>query len=160
MLTNGSPAPDFDLFLPDGAKLTLAEHLRAGPVVLYFYPADFTPVCTAQACMFRDFEEDLAARAVRIVGVSPQDESSHAKFRDQFRLPFPLVADPERRVIRAYGATWPLGIGVRRISYFIGTDQVIRDSVVADFSIERHMQFVERVIAAVGKVDPGAAPTA
>ncbi len=151
MLTKGTAAPDFEFTLPDGTKSTLAAHLRAGPVVLYFYPADFTPVCTAEACMYRDFEEELAVRGVRIIGVSPQDEASHARFREQFRLPFPLVADPDRRVIRAYGATWPLGIGVRRISYLIGADGKVIDSVVADFGVERHMDFVQRVLRELGR---------
>lgn len=151
MLAVGAPAPDFTVMLPEGGSATLAGLLRAGHVVLYFYPADFTPICTAQACMYRDVEEEFTSRRVQVVGVSPQSEESHRRFRDEFRLAFPLVADPDRAVIRAYGATWPLGIGVRRISYLIGPDQRIADSVVADFSLERHMDFVQRVLARLGK---------
>jgi len=151
MLSKGTAAPDFEFITPEGGRSTLRAHLTAGPVVLYFYPADFTPVCTAEACMYRDFEEELAVRGVRIIGVSPQDEASHTRFREKFRLPFPLVADPDRRVIRAYGATWPLGIGVRRISYLIGADGLVIDGVVADFGVERHMDFVQRVLRQFGE---------
>ena len=157
MLTTGTIAPDFDVTMPDGGRNSLAGLLRLGHIVLYFYPADFTPICTAEACMYRDFEEELATRGVRIVGVSPQDEASHARFRGQFRLAFPLVADPERKVIRVYGATWPLGIGVRRVSYLIAPDQRIIDSVVADFGVTAHTEFVERVLRTLGKT--GVAPT-
>ena len=159
MLNIGDVAPDFAVTLPSGARATLGGMLKSGPVVLYFYPADFTPVCTAEACMYRDFEGDLTERGVQVVGVSPQDEASHAKFRDQFRIAFPLVADPQRAVIRAYGASWPLGIGVRRVSYLIGISQLIEDRVVADLRVSEHVAFVERVLARVAKAPDAQTPT-
>ena len=127
--------------------MTLASLLADGPLVLYFYPADFTPVCTREACMFRDVHPELTAAGVRIFGVSPQGESSHAAFRAEHDLPFPLLADADRRLVKAYGASGPFGIGVRRVSYFIAADGRVADREVADLRVARHQGFVERVLA-------------
>ena len=80
MLKEGSRAPSFTGTDQTGKRVDLAELLETGPVLLYFYPADFTPICTAQACAFRDRAEDLARHDVQIVGVSPQSEGSHQRW--------------------------------------------------------------------------------
>jgi peroxiredoxin Q/BCP len=77
--------------------------LRGTPVVLYFYPRDDTPTCTAQACGFRDAWEDIAATGATVLGVSPDGAASHAKFRKKFHLPFRLVADEDKSIAKAYG---------------------------------------------------------
>ena len=92
MLKVGDTAPDFELKDQDGQVHTLDTLLADGDGIVYFYPADFTPVCTAQACAFRDNFDGVAALGANIVGVSPQSESSHKKFADQFQLPFPLLS--------------------------------------------------------------------
>jgi peroxiredoxin Q/BCP len=146
MLKIGSPAPDFTLMDQDERRFSLSEALVDGPLILYFYPADFTPGCTREACSFRDMEHDLATAGLRIVGVSPQSAETHRRFRASLQLSFTLLVDSDKSVIRAYDADGPLGIGVRRVSYLIDTDRHIADAVSADFRIGKHETFVERVL--------------
>ncbi len=146
MLDNGSKAPPFELVDQDGRKHTLASLLADGPLILYFYPADFTPGCTKEACSFRDLHQDLMKARLRVVGVSPQDVASHRRFADQHDLNFTLLADPDKKVVKAYGLDGPLGFGVRRGTYLIGKDGVIKDSVLADLRIGAHEAFVRRAI--------------
>jgi peroxiredoxin Q/BCP len=151
MLKRGDRAPDFSLPDQDGDEISLARLLAQGPVVVYFYPADFTPGCTKEACSIRDMHDEIAAAGMRVVGVSPQDAASHARFRDQHRLPFTLLADPDKTVIKAWGVDGPLGIGVRRATFLVGTDAIISDAVLADIRIGRHEEFIRAAIAAGGK---------
>jgi peroxiredoxin Q/BCP len=151
MLQAGDKAPDFTLPDQDGNHVSLHALLRDGPVVLYFYPADFTPGCTKEACSIRDMHDEIAAAGMRVVGVSPQDADSHARFRDKHGLPFTLVADPDKQAVQAYGVDGPLGIGVRRATFLVGPDGVIRDAVLADLRIGRHEEFIRAAVAAAGK---------
>ena len=148
MLQPGARAPDFTLPDQDGRDVTLAELLEDGPLVLYFYPADFTPGCTKEACTIRDMHGEIAAAGMRVVGIAPQDAASHARFRAQHKLPFTLLADRDKSVIRAWGVDGPLGIGVRRATFLVGGDGVIRDAVLADIRIGRHEEFIRAAIAA------------
>ena len=99
----GEPAPDFRGVTTDGSEVGLAD-FRDSKLVLYFYPMDFTPGCTAQACSLRDHSAEIRARGAQILGVSTQDAASHKRFAGVHRLNFPLLADPDRTVTRAYGA--------------------------------------------------------
>ena len=143
MLANGQKAPEFDLADQDGRKHTLKALLKDGPLILYFYPADFTPGCTKEACSFRDLHQDLLKAKLRVVGVSPQDVESHRRFADKHGLNFPLLADPDKKAVKAYDLDGPLGFGVRRGTYLIGTDGKIQDSVLADLRIGSHEAFVQ-----------------
>lgn len=145
MLKPGNPAPDFTLPDQDGNAVHLARLLERGPVLLYFYPADFTPGCTKEACGLRDRFPAVSAAGVTIAGVSPQSPESHRRFREQHRLPFMLLADEDKHVIRLYDCDGPLGFGVRRATYLIDTSGTIADAVLADFRIGRHMDFIARV---------------
>jgi peroxiredoxin Q/BCP len=98
----GAPAPDFSLQTADNETVTLSG-LRGKIVVLYFYPKDDTPGCTAQACSFRDNIASLLDHGVTVLGVSPDNESSHKKFAEKFRLPFPLLADIDHALADEYG---------------------------------------------------------
>jgi peroxiredoxin Q/BCP len=98
----GDAAPDFSGTTTDGTKVALADY-RGRKLVLYFYPMDDTPGCTKQACSLRDHNAQIAARGAAILGVSTQDEASHRRFTDKFRLNFPLLADRDGAVGRAYG---------------------------------------------------------
>ncbi|NJN51230.1 MAG: peroxiredoxin [Gammaproteobacteria bacterium] len=147
MLKAGDCAPAFELPDQDGKAVTLDGLLAQGELILYFYPADFTPVCTREACEFRDRFEDLAAVQVQIVGVSPQSAKSHQQFRSSFSLPFPLLCDEGKTVIDAFGVNGPLGFGVRRATYLIGVDRTIRSRVVADIFLGSHMDLIRQVIA-------------
>ena len=102
-LSVGDPAPDFTLASDTGEPVTLAA-LRGKPVVLYFYPRDDTPGCTTEACEFRDAWDEVKQAGAVVLGVSPDDVPSHRRFRTKYRLPFPLLADPDHRVAERYGA--------------------------------------------------------
>jgi thioredoxin-dependent peroxiredoxin len=101
-ITEGKPAPAFSLDSSTGEKISL-KNLKGKKVVLYFYPKDDTPGCTREACDFRDSFTDFKKRGALILGVSPDDISSHEKFRDKFSLPFPLLSDPGHKIAEAYG---------------------------------------------------------
>lgn len=148
MLEAGDHAPDFTLPDQDGRPVSLRNLLADGPLVLYFYPADFTPGCTKEACSIRDMHDEIAAAGMRVVGISPQDATSHARFRDQHQLPFTLLADPGKAAVKAWGVDGPLGVGVRRATFLVGADGVIRDAVLADLRISRHEEFIRKAIAA------------
>ncbi|MDH3533662.1 MAG: peroxiredoxin [Gammaproteobacteria bacterium] len=147
MLNAGDIAPDFTLQNDQGVETSLAGLLQDGPLILYFYPADFTPGCTKEACTIRDLHQDLVGVGLQVAGVSPQDTDSHARFRKQHDLPFVLLSDPEKLAIKKYGVDGPLGIGVRRATFLIGQDGTIEDAVLADILIGRHEDFISNAIA-------------
>jgi peroxiredoxin Q/BCP len=102
-LEPGDEAPDFTLTDADGKQVTLSS-LRGQQVIVYFYPAAMTPGCTKQACDFRDSIQSLAASGVTVLGISPDAPAKLAKFRERDSLNFPLLSDPGRAVLQAYGA--------------------------------------------------------
>jgi thioredoxin-dependent peroxiredoxin len=102
VVEEGKPAPDFELTSDEGKLVRLSE-LRGQPVVVYFYPRDDTPGCTAQACGIRDNYGAFGERGAVVLGISPDDESSHVKFKQKYGLPFTLLADPDHRVADEYG---------------------------------------------------------
>ena len=102
MVEEGKPAPDFELVSDDGTTVRLSD-LRGKPVVLYFYPKDDTPGCTVESCEFRDAYDVFRDRGAEILGVSPDGEKSHQKFKSKYGLPFPLLADPDHVAAEAYG---------------------------------------------------------
>jgi peroxiredoxin Q/BCP len=102
MVEEGKPAPDFELTSDSGEHVKLSA-LRGQPVVLYFYPKDDTPGCTTQACGIRDVYSDFRERGAVVLGVSPDDEASHVKFKEKYSLPFTLLADPDHQVADEYG---------------------------------------------------------
>ena len=146
MLKKGDLAPTFEGKDQSGNSLSLEALLSNGPVLLYFYPADFTPICTAQACAFRDRQEALTDVSLQIVGVSPQSEGSHQRFADTYDLGFPLIPDQNKQIIKAYGVDGPFGIGVRRATYLIGVDGRILDRVVSDLFVGSHTDFIKNAI--------------
>jgi peroxiredoxin Q/BCP len=147
MLAKGAKAPEFELADQDGRRHTLKALLADGPLILYFYPADFTPGCTKEACSFRDLHQELMKAELRVVGVSPQDVASHRRFADEHSLNFPLLADPDKVAVKAYDVDGPLGFGVRRGTYLIGRDGRIEDAVLADLRIGAHEAFVRNAIS-------------
>ena len=127
----GDKAPNFRLPSTRGKDVTLAEW-KGKDVILYFYPKDDTPGCTAEACAFRDHEGDLSKTGAVVLGVSTDPMPSHEKFRDKYKLNFPLLSDQTADVAKMYGAwkeknmygrrTW----GVARMTYWIGPDGRIK----------------------------------
>ena len=102
MVEEGQPAPDFELESDSGETVKLSD-LRGKPVVLYFYPKDDTPGCAAQACGIRDAWGEFERAGAVVLGVSPDDEASHVKFKEKYELPFTLLADADHAVADAYG---------------------------------------------------------
>ncbi len=148
MLRPGARAPHFTLTDDRGAPHTLASLTEHGPLILYFYPADRSPGCAKQACAVRDIHAQLADAGITVAGVSPQGAISHAKFRAKHSLPFVLLTDPTKTAISEYRANGPLGLGVRRTSYLIGRNHRIQHALRADFSIDKHRDFVAQALAA------------
>ena len=130
MIDEGTEAPDFELTSDDGSTVRLSD-LRGKPVVLYFYPKDDTPGCTRQACELRDVYAEFRERGAVVLGVSPDDESSHREFKAKYELPFTLLADPDHAVSEEYGVwgersgygkTW---MGINRSTFVIGADGTV-----------------------------------
>ncbi len=126
-ISANQPAPEFTLPDENGTLHSLKDY-RGKPVVLYFYPKDDTPGCTTEACNFRDDYAEYQKAGVVILGVSPDSSKSHTKFKEKFRLPFPLLADEGHKVADTYGA-WGLKKnygkeyeGILRMTFLIGPD--------------------------------------
>lgn len=131
MIAEGQEAPDFELRSDAGEMVRLSAQ-RGRPVVLYFYPKDDTPGCTRQACGIRDAYGEFERAGAVVLGVSPDDERSHVKFRDKYDLPFTLLADPDHEVAAAYGV-WGekkyMGrayMGINRSTFVIDADGTVR----------------------------------
>ena len=123
----GGRAPAFTLTADDGSKVRLAD-LKGRPVVVYFYPRDDTPGCTREACAFRDRQAELKKLGAQLLGISTDGTTSHGKFRDKYRLNFPLLSDTDHAVAEKYGA-WreknmygKKSIGIQRSTYLIDSD--------------------------------------
>ncbi len=151
MINEGDQAPNFTLQSDAGTDVTLSS-LRGRPVVLYFYPKDDTPGCTTQACGIRDAYGEFEAAGAVVLGVSPDDERSHVKFKEKFGLPFTLLADPDHAVAETYGV-WGektyLGktfLGVKRSTFVIGADGNVT-KVMHDVKPASH---ADDVLAALG----------
>lgn len=147
MLDIGDTAPDFELPDQHDTPVSLDDLVSGGSVILYFYPADFSPLCTAEACAFRDRFKDVERLGVRIAGISAQSPASHRRFAKAFSLPFPLLSDTRGRAIKAYGVAGPLGFGVRRVTFLIDEGKVVRNRVVSDLFVGSHTELIKGTIA-------------
>ncbi len=146
MLEIGDQAPEFSARDDQDNEVSLSGLLQSGPLILYFYPADFTPVCTAEACGIRDLHEDLSGIDIQVVGVSPQNSSSHQRFKERYELPFRLICDVQKSLIKLYGCNGPLGMGVRRATYLINQEGIIEDRVVSDLFAGSHISFIKQIL--------------
>jgi peroxiredoxin Q/BCP len=135
-LAPGDPAPDFTLTDADGNEVSLSSFLGQR-VIVYFYPAAMTPGCTTQACDFRDSLSSLAAAGFAVLGISPDSPAKLAKFRDRDGLTFPLLSDPDHKVLEAYGAYGEKmlygkkSVGVIRSTFVVGPDGRIEQAQYA-----------------------------
>ena len=146
MLRIGDTAPDFELKDQSGKPVTLEQMVADGDLILYFYPAYFSPVCTAEACAFRDSYAGVSSVGAQVVGVSPQSVASHQRFTNSFAIPFPLLSDPRKKVIRAYGVDGPLGFGVRRATFLIDRSRIVRNRVVSDLFVGSHTDLLKKTL--------------
>jgi peroxiredoxin Q/BCP len=124
-LEAGAAAPDFTLTAADGSTVSLSDY-KGRRVIVYFYPAAMTPGCTTQACDFRDSLDALQAAGTAVVGISPDQPAKLAKFVERDRLTFPLLSDPDRAVLEAYGAWGEKTLYGKKVT------GVIRSTVVVD----------------------------
>ena len=152
MIEEGKPAPDFALKSDAGETVKLSD-LRGKPVVLYFYPKDDTPGCTTQACGIRDVYAEFERAGAVVLGVSPDSEASHVKFREKYDLPFALLADPEHEVAELYGV-WGekkyMGrtyMGVSRSTFVIAEDGTVKRAML-NVKPDSHADDVLAVLAA------------
>lgn len=148
MLNIGSQAPNFESIDDQGRRVSLSSLLFDGPIILFFYPRDFTPVCTQQVCALRDVSDTLNAIGLRIFGVSADDPAKHQAFRAEHSLPYPLLCDPGHQIARLYGAAPRLRMFPRRVSYLIGANGVIKDGVSSAIRLGPHMAMIDRALAA------------
>jgi len=130
-LIEGEKAPAFSGVDQDGNKVSLNE-LKGQKLVVFFYPEDDTPTCTVQACNLRDNYSLLKKNGFNVIGISPDDEKSHQKFREKFSLPFTLIADPGHKIINKYGVWGPKKLygrdymGLHRTTFVIDEKGIIR----------------------------------
>jgi len=129
-LKAGDKAPDFTAKDQNGKAVSLSA-FKGQQVILYFYPKDDTPGCTAEACDFRDNYQSLLGKGFQVIGVSTDDEKSHKKFESKYNLPFPLVADEDKHIVEAYGVWVEKNMygkkymGTARTTFIIDADGVI-----------------------------------
>lgn len=138
-VTVGNPAPDFTLPDHQGNDVTLSGFIGESNVVLYFYPKDFSPGCTAQACHFRDNYEDFTDLGAVVIGVSGDSPESHKRFVEEHLLPFILLSDGDNAVRKLYGATKGLGLLPGRVTYIIDKKGVVRHVFTSEINMRKHI---------------------
>ena len=152
-IAEGKKAPDFTLEDAEGKKVSLSD-FKGKTVVVYFYPKDDTPGCTKEACGFRDFNKDLQKLGVVVLGISGDGAASHQKFVAKYKLNFPLLSDPDKGVMKTYGAygeKMMYGkkvIGVIRSTVLVGPDGVVKKHWQKVPSAEEHPARVLEVVKA------------
>jgi peroxiredoxin Q/BCP len=135
----GDQAPDFTLPDQNGTPVRLSDLLKGRAVVLYFYPKDDTPGCTAEACTFRDQYAIFKDAGAEVVGVSSDTADSHQKFAEKYRLPFVLVSDGDGALRKRYGVPTTFGLLPGRVTYIIGRDGVVRHIFSSQMQAEKHV---------------------
>jgi len=151
----GDGAPDFTLPSQGGQSVRLGDLIGEMAVVLYFYPKDDTPGCTAEACSFRDGYEDFVEAGAEVVGVSSDSAESHERFAAGNRLPFTLLSDGGGEVRKLYGVPSTLGIFPGRVTYVIDKGGVVRHVFSSQFGATRHVDEALKVVQALNEESPG-----
>ena len=139
-LKKGTKAPDFSLPATGNKNISLSKDFEGKALILYFYPKDFTNVCTAEACEFRDYFEDFRELSIPILGISRDDIATHEKFKKANRLPFDLLSDVNGKVCKAYDALIPLIKMPKRITYLLNEKHEIQTSFSEMFESKGHIQ--------------------
>jgi peroxiredoxin Q/BCP len=145
-LKENQPAPDFTLRSTSGRNFTLSEDMYGKPCIIYFYPKDFTPTCTREACEFRDMFSMFTNLDIEIIGISRDDIETHQRFKQQYNLPFELLADTDGKVAGWYKALIPIVKITRRITYLLDENHRIAAAFESMFTAEKHISImVEKV---------------
>lgn len=148
-LKEGMPAPAFQAQDQHGRTVSLGDFKGRSAVVLYFYPKDDTPGCTAQACSLRDGHGALLAAGAVVLGVSADDVTSHKAFAEKFNLPFSLLADPKKAIIESYGVGMPVVGLAKRVTFVIDRAGIIR-KILTSIDTKNHDDQVLEVLKTLG----------
>lgn len=143
-------APDFQLTGTSGEVVSLSQ-FRGRPVVLFFYPKDFTPGCTKEACRFRDAYTAFQEEGAEVIGISSDSEESHQHFAKRLHLSFPLLSDPDGAVRKLYGVKSTLGILPGRVTFVIDKEGIVRSIFSSQLQAERHVEEALRALRALKK---------
>lgn len=149
----GESAPDFTLPDQKGQSFSLSSFVGKKDVVLYFYPKDFTPGCTAEACAFRDSYEVFKEVGAEVIGISSDSEQAHQGFAARHRLPFILLSDRNGTVRKRYGVSPLLGLLPGRVTFIIDKRGIVRHIFVAQFAAEKHVAEAMRVLQTLHSED-------
>lgn len=152
-LQPGDPMPDVTLPGPGGDPVRLRDRLGERTLVVYFYPKDETPGCTAEACSFRDSYEDFTAAGAEVIGISSDSVESHAEFARHHRLPFLLLSDPRGEARAAFKVGKTLGLLPGRVTYVIDRDGTVRHAFESQLRVGKH---VEEALAMVKRLQQAA----
>lgn len=149
----GQKAPDFDVVSSSGKSLKLKDFEGKKNVVLYFYPGDFTPICTKETCGFRDMYADLESKDTEVIGVSVDSNESHEKFAAEYKVAFALVSDKNRELAKSYGATSFIRdiLGkTARMTFVIDKKGEITGIFAGELSASKHVDGVKEAIKKLG----------
>ncbi len=136
----GDQAPDFSKPDQKGQQISLADFREGKTVVLFFYPADESPICTREACAFRDAYQDFTDAGAVVIGVSADSIDSHQSFAANHRLPFHLLSDVDGRLRKAFGVPKSLGLLPGRVTYVIDPQGIVRHLFSAQLAADKHVQ--------------------
>jgi len=156
MLKPGDAAPDFTLQDGKGQSRSLRALREQGPVVIFFYPRDESPICTREVCAFRDAYQDFLDAGAGVLGISSDSEKSHAAFSTHHSLPYPLLADPGGAVRRAFGVPKMLGIMDGRATFIVDRQGIVQEAFLSQIQAGAHVQrALERIHELVKPVKTG-----
>jgi thioredoxin-dependent peroxiredoxin len=144
----GDRAPDFSATTQDGQQVCLNDFLGKKALILFFYPKNGTPVCTKEACAFRDSYDQFLEAGAEVIGISSDSDQSHRAFADRHHLPFPLISDADGSLRTAFGVSKTLGLIPGRVTYVIDESGIVQLIFRAQFASEQH---VRQALAAVRK---------
>lgn len=136
----GDHAPDFSATTYDGNEIRLADFLGKRALVLFFYPKDGTPICTQEACAFRDSYEQFIDAGADVIGVSGDSKESHQSFARQHKLSFPLISDSDGSLRKAFAVPKTMGLFPGRVTYVIDQSGIIRQIFSAQFASDEHVR--------------------
>jgi thioredoxin-dependent peroxiredoxin len=142
----GDRAPDFSGTTQDGSVIRLSDILKKRVVVLFFYPKDGTPICTKEACLFRDSYRQFLDAGAEVIGVSSDSAKTHRDFAKQHDLPFHLISDARGSLRKAFGVPRTLGLLPGRVTYVIDSTGIVRLIFSAQFATEEHVRRALRAV--------------
>lgn len=150
MLKAGDQAPSFSLRSHTGTDWDLKSALEKGPVVVFFYPKDDTPVCIVEVCTFRDRHNDFVGKGAEVVGISRDSLESHKSFAGRYELPYTLLSDPDGKVRELFGVKKTLGFFDGRVTFVVDKKGVVRHSFSSQLNAKAHVDEALRILNQLG----------